>query len=144
MTPTAADQKLAAFEALWEERRAGRPLPERRDFVAEDFRPWFGHVCIARLEPETGRYRMTLCGTKAAEYFGTDLTGKLVDDVFPRPRYGWLFEMYRECARTLRPVRRTTPPFTYEGTYSALTRVLLPCGTGESADTFLLCIYAVR
>lgn len=148
MTPTSApgtaDDKLAAFQALWEARRAGRPLPERRDFPAEDFRPWFGHVCIARLEPETGRHRMTLCGTAAAEYFGVDLTGKLIDDVFPRQRFGWLFDMYRECERTRRPVWRTTPPFTYQGTYSALKRVLLPCGSGESVDTFLLCIYAVR
>lgn len=138
------DDRLAAFQALWEERRAGRPLPERRDFQAEDFRPWMGHVCITRLEPETDRYRMTLCGTAAAEYFGVDLTGKLIDDVFPQQRFGWLFDIYRECGRTRRPVTRTTPPFTYEGTYRALRRVLLPCGTGERVDTFLLCIYAVR
>ncbi|HYD65121.1 PAS domain-containing protein [Azospirillum sp.] len=145
MTPAStADDKLAAFQSLWEERRAGRPLPERRDFQVEDFRPWLGHVCITRLEPETGRCRMTLCGTAAAEYFGVDLTGKLIDDVFPQQRFGWLFEMYRECERTRRPVSRTTPPFTYEGTYRTLKRVLLPCGTGETVDTFLLCIYAVR
>ncbi|HEY0832999.1 MAG TPA: PAS domain-containing protein [Azospirillum sp.] len=144
MTPVPVDDTLAAFQAMWEDRRAGRPLPERRDFHAEDFRPWMGHVCISRLEPETGRYRMTLCGTAAADYFGIDLTGRLIDEVFPQRRFAWLFDMYRECERTRRPVWRTTPPLTYQGTYSALKRVLLPCGTGTVVDTFLLCIHAVR
>lgn len=138
------DDRLTAFQSLWEERRAGRPLPERRDFQAEDFAPWFGHVCITRKEPETGRYRMTLCGTAAAGYFGRDLTGRFLDDVFPPSRYGWLYDLYQSCERTRAPAPLTTPPLTYGGTYSALKRVLLPCGTGETADTFLLCIYAVK
>ncbi|HYG87545.1 MAG TPA: PAS domain-containing protein [Azospirillum sp.] len=134
---------LAALQALWDERRGERPMPERRDFLAEEFRPWFGHICIVRVEEPAARFRVTLAGLEVVRYYGRDLTGRYLDDEMPVEGFGWVVESYRTCARTGTPQYVTLPTASFNGTTRALNRVMLPCGRDGTVNTIIVGIYPV-
>ncbi|PWC55883.1 PAS domain-containing protein [Azospirillum sp. TSO22-1] len=133
--------RLSALRALWEERRRDRALPERRDFLAEEFRPWFGHLCIVRVEEPAARFRVTLAGLEVVRYYGRDLTGRCLDDEMSVEGFGWVVESYRECARQAAPYSANVPALAFNGTTMALNRLMLPCGRDRQVDTIIVGIY---
>lgn len=135
------NDRLTALRALWEEKRGTRALPERRDFLAEEFRPWFGHLCIVRVEQPTARFRVTLAGLEVVRYYGRDLTGRCLDDEMPVEGFGWLFDSYRDCARAGEPRCASVPAQSFNGTSMSLTRLMLPCGRDGRVDTIIVGIY---
>ncbi|HEY0834905.1 MAG TPA: PAS domain-containing protein [Azospirillum sp.] len=134
-------EPLAALRRFWEGKAAGRPMPVRRDFIAEEFRPWFGHLVIVKVEGEASRFRVTLAGLEVVRYYGRDLTGRVLDDEMGPEGFEWIVATYRECARTARPVYNTTPSQAYNGTVLKLGRILLPCGANGRVDTIVCGIY---
>ena len=138
------DERLAALRGLWEGKRGGRALPERRDFLAEDFRPWFGHLCIVKVEEPAARFRVTLAGVEVVRYYGRDLTGRCLDEVMTMEGFGWLVDSYRDCARTATPSYVQVPALSFNGTVMPLARLMLPCGRGDAVDTIIVGIYPAR
>ena len=135
------NDRLTALRALWDEKRGGRALPERRDFLAEEFRPWFGHLCIVRVEEPAARFRVTLAGMEVVRYYGRDLTGRCLDDEMSTEGFGWVVDSYRDCARTAAPRCATVPALSYSGTVMPLVRMMLPCGRDGRVDTIIVGIY---
>ncbi|WP_431858880.1 PAS domain-containing protein [Azospirillum sp.] len=135
------NDRLSALRALWEERRGDRALPERRDFLAEEFRPWFGHLCIVRVEEPAARFRVTLAGLEVVRYYGRDLTGRCLDDEMSVEGFGWVVESYRECVRRAAPYCASVPALAFNGTAMALNRLMLPCGRDCRVDTVIVGIY---
>ncbi|WP_448187943.1 PAS domain-containing protein [Azospirillum sp. sgz301742] len=135
------DHRLAALRALWEEKRSGRALPERRDFLTEEFRPWFGHICMVRVEEPAARFRVTLAGLEVVRYYGRDLTGHYLDDEMAVAGFGWVVESYRACARSAEPRYATVPALSFNGTAMPLARLMLPCGRAGAVDTIIVGIY---
>lgn len=76
---------LKRMVAFWDEKRAGRDWPLRRDFDPLEF--WFavGYVSLIDVWPAATpggyRYFFRLDGTQQVELFGVDFTGKYLDDV---------------------------------------------------------------
>lgn len=138
------NDRLTALRALWEEKRSGRPLPERRDFLAEEFLPWFGHICMVRVEEPAARFRVTLAGLEVVRYYGRDLTGRYLDDEMAGERFGWVVESYRGCARAAAPRYVTVPARGFNGTAMPLARLMLPCGRDSAVDTIIVGIYPVE
>ncbi|WP_169568203.1 PAS domain-containing protein [Sneathiella limimaris] len=66
--------------SLWQSKRKGNELPLRRDFEFSDFRGLWGRVAIVNLERDPFNVRFTLWGTKLAEWWGVDYTGKLLGE----------------------------------------------------------------
>lgn len=135
------DGRLGALRVFWDGKRGHRPLPERRDFLAEEFRPWFGHLCIVRLEEPAARFRVTLAGMEVVRYYGRDLTGRCLDDEMVSDGYGWLVDTYRECARKAAPHTLHLPPLSFSGTTMPLDRLMLPCGHEARVDTIIVGLY---
>lgn len=135
---------LAALRAFWEAKRGGRALPERRDFLAEEFRPWFGHLCIVKMEGPAARLRVTLAGVEVVRYYGRDLTGRYLDEEMAAAGFGWVIESYRECARAAAPRYVEVPALSFNGTVMPLARLMLPCGRGDTVDTIIAGVYPAR
>ena len=135
------DERLAALRALWNEKRGGRALPERRDFKAEEFRPWFGHICMVRVEEPAARFRVTLAGLEIVRYYGRDLTGRYLDEEMASEGFEWLVQSYRDCARTAAPRLVKVPALGFHGTAMALSRLMLPCGADGAVEHIIVGIY---
>jgi len=118
-------------------------MPERRDFIAEEFRPWFGHLVICKVEGEAERFLVTLAGTEVVRYYGRDLTRKYLDVEMASDDLRWVADSYRQCARSKTPQLLYSPRFTFHGTTKALLRLLLPCGVDERVNTVISGVYAV-
>lgn len=135
------DARLAALQALWEEKRGHRALPERRDFMAEEFRPWFGHICMVKVEEPAARFRVTLAGLEVVRYYGRDLTGSYLDNEMSSEGFDWVVETYRECASAAEPRFFKVPPLGYRGTAMPLSRLMLPCGAEGTVSHIIVGIY---
>ena len=135
------NERLTALQALWDAKRGERAMPERRDFLAEEFRPWFGHICIVRVEEPGARFRVTLAGLEIVRYYGRDLTGRCLDDEMSPEGFDWIVQSYRTCALSGRPQCGETAAMSYNGTTMSLARLMLPCGRDGRVDTIVVGIY---
>ncbi|MBV8977367.1 MAG: PAS domain-containing protein [Alphaproteobacteria bacterium] len=75
----AANQKLAALQTLWEQKRGERAMPCRGDLSVADLRPWLGNLALIDLDGAGDTFR--LCGTNLFARFGGDVTGLRVADL---------------------------------------------------------------
>jgi len=75
---------LTGMLALWEEKRAGRDWPLRRDFDPFEFRFALGFISLVEVHTPPRRFFYRLDGTKQAEIFGADCTGKYLDQAAAR------------------------------------------------------------
>ena len=75
---------LTGMLALWEEKRAGRDWPLRRDFDPFEFGFALGFVSLVEVHAPPRRFFFRLDGTKQAEMFGADCTGKYLDQAAAR------------------------------------------------------------
>lgn len=135
-------ERLARLHAFWAERgREGR-LPARSAFLAEEFRPWMGHIMMTDVTPAR-RFRVRLCGLAIVEYVGMDLTGRFLDEVGAIAAQETILAPYHACVRDRAP-KSDTIEAPYEGaTVSRLHRLLLPCSEdGETVDRIVTGVYA--
>lgn len=90
MCPLETDPgRFGPFEdlvGLWRRRRgAGRRMPSRADFDAEDFVPWLGRIFIARVERDPFDLRFTLWGTRLRDWWRIDYTGRTLGELSVDP-----------------------------------------------------------
>jgi hypothetical protein len=76
---------LKRMVAFWDQKRAGRDWPLRRDLDPLEF--WFavGYVSVIDVrysEEGRRRYFFRLDGTRQVDLFGVDFTGKFLDQVY--------------------------------------------------------------
>lgn len=133
---------VAELEAFWTRRCAGRAMPARRDFLAEDFWPWFGHIRILAVERDPLRFRVTLEGTAICDLSGEDFTGRLLDDVYREAHREALLTPYRDCVLSGRPRHDTLEPGMGLRNFTALERLMLPCGEDGRVTHLIVAIYA--
>ena len=87
-----AHPRLRTLYAYWTEKRAGHAFPSRRDIDPIEMREWLGNLLMIACEPGV-RYRYIVYGTRFAEAFGTDLTGRWIDEL-PKDQHRLLAEEY--------------------------------------------------
>ncbi|WP_431854555.1 PAS domain-containing protein [Azospirillum sp.] len=133
---------ISELEAFWDLRRGGRTMPSRRDFIAEEFRPWFGHVRMLAVELESLRFKVTLEGTAIRDLAGEDFTGRYLDDAYKAAHREILLGPYRECVRTRRPRLDTLLPGMALQNFTVLERLMLPCGEDERVTHLIVALYA--
>lgn len=132
--------ELGDLVSFWDSRRNGRRLPRRRDFIAEEFRPWWGNIAIVRVENDPVRFKAALVGTSIVKSEGRDLTGKYFDEVMPPNVFASFIVSYVECVETKAPiwVRPVPLPTPSSSASHEVARVLLPCGIDGIVDTILV------
>jgi hypothetical protein len=85
------------FVNLWNSKRTGRALPTWKDYRFEEFAGWYGWVTVEDIIPGDrydARYR--LWGTKVAELFEIELTGKRMSDAPPEFYDDNEFDLYQK------------------------------------------------
>lgn len=133
---------VSELQAFWDLRRAARPMPSRRDFIAEDFRPWFGHIRILAVEHEPLRFKVTLEGTAIRDLAGEDFTGRYLDDAYKAAHREALLKPYQACVTGRTPRMETLRPGDALQNFTALERLMLPCGEDERVTHLIVALYA--
>lgn len=73
---------LKRMLAMWQSKRAGRPVPLRADFDPTQMVFALGNLSLFDVEDNPRRFWCRLDGTRQAEFFGIDCTGKYLDECF--------------------------------------------------------------
>lgn len=133
---------VSELQALWDARRAGRTMPSRRDFIAEDFRPWFGHIRMLAVEHDPIRLKVTLEGTAIRDLAGEDFTGRYLDDAYRAAHREALLTPYHACVEAREPRLDALLPGMALQNFTAIERLMLPCGEGGRATHLIVAIYA--
>ena len=79
--PSLLPPSLARFLALWEAKRAGRPMPARRDFSHEDLWPWMGLLNLVAAEGEDGRF--LVFSEMSTRVYGREMTRRTMREFAP-------------------------------------------------------------
>jgi hypothetical protein len=130
---------LAFFLNYWRESLCGASLPLRASFTPQKVRgnlPW---VVMADALPDCTDFRFRVVGSRVAEYFLGNGTGKTIRDAFKGTDKGfvdgtlWLYQ--RTCSERT-PIRLTGPSSTYHHIYFPnFDALYLPYSSdGECAD----------
>lgn len=127
--------------ARWDEKKAGRALPLRKDVDPLELKELLGSLNVIECLPDLTDFRYRLIGTRIAEAYGRDSTGKTVRELYTvsDPEYcDFLIGVYRAVATqqvigritaTLRPVNRA---------YRYADSLLLPLDRGDGSVGFIL------
>lgn len=125
---------------LWKQRCPGSGLiPARSDFDMTDFMPWIGWVSIYEIEREPRiRFKIRLSGSLVARVDQKDNTGRYLDEVFPPPKYDFVYEPYMKALKTLQPVfiQRVVP--TRHDIPKTLSKLVMPTAADNKVpDKFI-------
>jgi hypothetical protein len=102
-----ADPRLHQLYAYWESKRGTRALPARRDIEPTDLVPLLPHLMMVDVE-EGPRFRYRLFGTAVSEAFGSDPTGKYIDEVMVGNYKAFLLGLYNDLIVSKKPVYSTS------------------------------------
>lgn len=134
-----ADPRLKTVYAYWQSKRAGRPLPGRRDIEPAELKSVLPHLMLIDVEPGP-RYRYRLFGTAVTEAFGMDPTGKCVDEVMLGDYKSFLLGLYDDLCREKQPIYSTSIYGTKRDTKMWTQRLMLPLASdGDTVDKVLAC-----
>ena len=76
---------LAGLLACWEEKRGGRPFPDRADIRPEEFRRMLPHVGIVEVLDGGADFRFRLFGAELSAITGFDRTGEKFSEMKAAP-----------------------------------------------------------
>jgi hypothetical protein len=109
---------LAFFLVYWREKCGTAPVPPTGAFNPKDVRAHLPWLVLADAIPGQDDFRYRLVGTRVAEYFLGDGTGKTVREAFTDERMReptlWL---YRQVCSEQKPIRLTAPGGKVRGVY---------------------------
>ena len=74
-------QLLREGFALWESKRGTRLMPRRADFDPVEMPRLLSSIILVDVEDGSARLRIRLVGTKVVEMFGSDYTGRYMDEI---------------------------------------------------------------
>lgn len=72
---------LRRAQSYWDEKRAGRTMPSRSDIDPLDIPDLLPCVNLIDIVPPDGRLLVRLVGTEICARFGTDYTGRFLDEI---------------------------------------------------------------
>ncbi|WP_341703212.1 PAS domain-containing protein [Ferrovibrio sp.] len=124
--------ELVALAALWEEKRAGRPLPDRADFTPFVLRPYLPRVLIYDVvrEETVRRFRIRVYGTLISQYSGRDSTGKFVDEVMNEAAYADFNRGLSWATDERQPLRAAGNYYFVDRSFLEFESITLPLTTG--------------
>jgi hypothetical protein len=137
MTAEAPVSRHLDLYRYWEGKRGNRHLPTRRDIDPTEIPRLLPHIAL--IDALHGTYRWRLVGTQIVDDLGCDLTGQpFGTNVAP---HGFVSAMSASFDRVLsdgEPVFEESLYATASGRTHALSRLLLPLGTGDKAPAMIL------
>jgi hypothetical protein len=134
------DPTLRMLYRYWDERRGTRRWPSRSDIDPLDLKPLLGRLVLletVRDGDAPPRFRYRLFGTAFVDWFGFDMTGRMIDD-WPAPEYRAVMNAsYRDLVATGRPVRRLRR-FIKDERILRYEAVMLPLGDAAQVTMILV------
>ena len=142
--PEAAEQAvLQFFLDYWNASRAGAELPVPASFVPREVRGHLQWVTLVDvLSPQEGEFRYRLVGSRVADYFLGNGTGKTLRDAFEGADPGFIegaLWLLRRTCELRRPVQLTGPSSRWSNVYfPSFDNLYLPYSTdGERVDRII-------
>jgi hypothetical protein len=132
--------RMRAFGAFWAARRAGRPMPARADFFAEEWGRWWSRMLLYRIEvlPAGRVFRMVYQGDEVEYTDGGSKIGRALDEITPPSLLERTLRAYGSVADRGVPFYSIRVGIWQRQHEVAFERLLLPLGpTGGPADHVL-------
>lgn len=132
--------ELKDLLALWEDKRAGRRVPDRADFSPFLLKPYLPRILIYEIVGQSPdrRFRIRLYGTLISHYSGRDPTGKFVDEVIEPHTYLEYRRGLNWIVDEARPVRATGSYHFVDRSFVHFESITMPLTTGGSEITQML------
>src|SRR5262245_15950275 len=102
-----ADPRLHQVYDYWQRKRGARAMAARRDIEPMELAAVLPHLMLVDVEPGP-RFRYRLCGTAVVEAFGSDPTGKYIDEVMVGNYKTFLLGLYNDLLVSKKPVYSTS------------------------------------
>ncbi len=118
------DPRHRQFYDYWNGKRAGRSMPRRRDIDPIDIPQLLLNIMIA--EVVGSRFRFRLIGSAIVEAFGTNSTGKFLDEICSGGYRDFITGVYRTVCAEKRPVFAESEFATSKGYSITARRLFLP------------------
>jgi len=113
-------------------------MPSRRDFTADELRPWLFDLHLVAVEPDGLRFLVFAPGP--AERYGAEMTGRLVSELVPSEMAHEVEHAYRAAIATRAPVFSTQS--TAAPSRRSWSRLILPLsGDGHSVDRLFVAMW---
>lgn len=93
---------LSFLKDYWERKRAGRAMPARADIRPAEMKEHLGWIVLVDVLPDFADFRYRTVGTRVAQYFLNDSTGKTITEAFSsygEAAVGGVLAVHRKCAR---------------------------------------------
>ena len=126
----ARDEVLSGLLAYWRSKRAGRAMPRRADIDPTEMPRLLPHLQL--VERVGGRYRYRLAGTAIVAAYGSELTGKFVDEIIPSARRAVAERHYDTVYETKRPLFVRNKYATTRAIEIVASRVIMPLSENGS------------
>ena len=136
--PIAGLPTLAALWRYWNGKRGGRALPLRTDISPLDIPQLLPHLTLVDRRDD-GAFRLRLVGTAVAEAYGSDATGKTIDELLREPRLSTAKHHYAAAFSSGRPMFNRNHYKTDRVMELVVSRVVLPLAD-ETGRTIMLLI----
>jgi hypothetical protein len=131
--------ELQALMALWQEKRAGRTVPDREDFTVFVLRPYLARVLIYEWQPQ-GRFRVRLYGTQISRYSGRDPTGKYLDEILSGEALEDFNNGLTWAMQHASPLRATGTYYFVDRSFVHFESITMPLTAGSDQITQLLTV----
>lgn len=134
-----ADGRLRHVYEYWQDKRADRAMPARRDINPADLKTVLPHLMLIDVEPGP-RFRYRVFGTAVSESFGMDATGSYVDDVMVGNYKVFLLRLYNDLCTAKKPIYSTSIYGAKREAKMWTQRLMLPLSSdGDLVDMVLAC-----
>ena len=132
-----ADPRLRQVYDYWQQKRGTRAMPARRDIEPMELKAVLPQLILVDVE-EGPRFRYRLFGTAVVEAFGSDPTGKYIDEVMVGAYKDFLLGLYNDMLASKKPIYSTSIYGTKRDTKLWTQRLMLPLSSdGQAVDKVL-------
>jgi hypothetical protein len=135
------NSKFVGLRAYWDGKRNGRAMPSRSDIDPIEMRPYLGNLFIAETLADIVDFRYRLIGSNLVPYYGQDMTGSTVTQVFGKldPRFAeFVISWYRSVLNEGIVVRARGLLIWAERNYIRYDAIHLPLLNKEGAPGLIL------
>ena len=131
--------KLRQLHRYWDEKRAGRAMPQRPDIDPTEIPTLLQHIALIGVETEPRRLYYRLMGTHITEALGRDYTGKYFDEVFRGLMLDDITRVYDAVIASCAPIRYSGKALYSKNKYRDYESVHLPLSQdGETVSVIMV------
>ena len=136
---------LDFFLSYWREKRASNRLPPRSQLRPTEMRTYLASMTLAEALPGMDDFLFRIVGTKVAQYFLADATGKTVRQLYAaatKPVVDGIVKLHRAPLKSAAPLLIHASATLVEGLYfSAFDVLYLPLANDKGEGSFVLGAY---